>query len=287
MCESEQQVRSANRRVTTTLTAVHYHRFSPQSLPPTIPPAHGSGRLSILAAPKSLDFVSTDAALSTSSLAELYAAALGLPVAGSDPWSGLHINDPFNAAQLAVTFVIPTQKTNLQLATAAATYNLNGPNVQAALASLDERVQTQQIDLAAVSDTKTDAKQADAKYVALKPETNAAERKFLAVTAALARFADSVELSPSAEPLFVSAIVSADGLAASSELAQTEARKLLQQAVQSASASLQKKFGGAVLVTVVESAADELKRQKRQAAPSADVSSAGFDISVEKKSIYK
>lgn len=267
---AEQQIRSANHRPTLTITTNSQQHFVHSV-------AYGSGQLTVLEAPKALDFVHTDAPLATDSLADLYAAALGHSVAGSDNWSGLRINDPFNAPLLAVAFVIPTLKTNLQLAAAPARYQLSGAGVQAALATLDARVQTEYIDLAAVAaETKTDAKQTDAKFVALKPESNAAERKFVAVTAAIARFADNVELSPSAAPLFVSAVVPTEGLAASSDLAQTEARKLLQQAVQQATAALQKKFGDAVLVTLVEHDAAEpqqLQRQKRQAAAGSEVSS--------------
>lgn len=233
--------------------------------------AHGSSLLTVLETPKSLDFQPTDAPLSTGSLTELYSAALGAPVIGNDPWTGLRIADAFNTPLLAVTFVVSGAKSQLQLATPAARYQLSGAGVQAALAQLEDRVQTQQIDL--VSETKAEAKNADTKFVALKPESNAAERKFIAVTAAVARLADSIELEPSATPRFVSVSVPVEGLAASAELAQTEGRKLLQQAVQTATRALNKKFGGAVLVTVVEHDTEQVqRRQKRQAEPSTDVS---------------
>lgn len=231
-----------------------------------IPPVYGSGQLSIVYAPKSLQFKQTATPLPSSSLSEVYAAALGYPVIGSVDWSALTIKDPFGTPVVAVAVIVSGD--DAALSVGKVTYQLSGDGAHGSIDELYTRLpKTEHLTLTAVSeDKKIAADIKNQKFVALKPESNAAERDFVAEVADLATLADRIDVTPE-HSVFVSTSLSFDALAGSSSAARAEAQKLIVRAVEKLSASLQAKFNGEVLLTLASVEEETVvQRSKRQAA---------------------
>lgn len=237
----------------------------------TIPiPAFGAGQVSIIDTPKSLQFKrGTVDSLPASSFGEIFAAALGFAVRGSQDWSALTVVDPFNAPRLAVVVVVSGSPSVVAAPLAGkTTFALTGNGAQNAIEDLDERVPvTQHLNTA-----NAEAKQTKRKpFVALKPESNEDEREYVQQVLALRELAPQI----SADAQFVTIAVSAAGLQHSTPAAQAEAQKLLQESVDLLARDLKKLNDGQVLVAVALVEEEVQQRQKRQAETADPVSVGG------------
>ena len=108
---------------------------------------YGSGQLSILTAPKSLEFKGSDK-LECTAVGDVLAASLGYAIEQSSEWQSFSIVDPFNQPKAAVAvFVDGIDKIHTD-SVKSSTFETTGAGCQHSLNTLADRIpQIEDLDL--------------------------------------------------------------------------------------------------------------------------------------------